>query len=97
MSERVLALAAEMVDEAWCQNALRRPNGARCVLGALIDAGEVVGESYLPAWVALHKELGLNPSKPLKFDLIWWNNTPERTAIEVSTALRNAKRHLEAD
>jgi len=96
-AEEVLAKAADIVEQGWCQHQLQDLKGNYCVLGALMVAsGQGIGclsdPAYLGAYRAALKELGGEEWR--KVDLVHWNNTPGRTPEEVSSTLRNAKRFV---
>jgi len=87
--EELLARAADLLErEGWCQGVLRTREGHHCMLGALEEVGlgcaEVLFDQVIPAITA---ELGGE-------NLVRYNDTFGRTAEEVITTLRNAKRWL---
>lgn len=99
----VLERAAEMVDEKWGQGTKAIAGGQVCAAVAIaLSVAELGGDPLLDrewvdgeedAWAeamrALREEIGPGwTSIPL------WNDMPGRTKEEVTTALRNAKRHL---
>lgn len=98
----ILAKAADIVEQGWCQHRLfhaYKGNTTYCAFGAISTAavgypsvnGLVGQESGRRAVAAFLEEIGY----PLECESIaQWNDTPGRTAEEVAATLRNAKRHL---
>lgn len=98
----VLNRAAYLIDEwGFCQGSTYTwPDGARggktrCAWGAIVDAwtdvtGERIGDGHDSATSALAATLGV-PDTLAPVGLIAnWNDSPERTAAEVSAKLREA-------
>ena len=84
--EEILAEAARLVERGWCQGTYRDTDGRVCLVGALNEASGRPCTYLDEAWNAVCLEIPQGPSD--------WNDTPGRTAEEVATALRNAKRWL---
>ena len=97
-AEEVLAKAARIVEAGWYQGGYVSPDGTKvCAMGAIrVAAGERISElnSYRPSKVADPAIVALSYEVDDVRGIGMWNDTPGRTAEEVATTLRNAKRHL---
>jgi hypothetical protein len=99
--EDILRKAADLVERpgGWCQGDWTTGK-ALCLTGAIMAAS--LGVERLP----LHAFIRFGSARRMKtahqavateigqWTLAAWNDAPGRTAIEVATALRNAKRWL---
>ena len=92
--DEILARAADIVEFSgrWVN---RQPwkNAETCVLLALREADGIRGTNSVVHGKALSALLQ-EVDPPRGYDLGAWNDAPGRTAVEVATALRNAKRWL---
>ena len=80
---RILMKAADIVDVRWWQYSYGSPGGPRCARGAIIESADA-GPNLSYAIDRLTKFLGM--------PIIYYNDTPGRTAAEVSAAMRAAAR-----
>jgi hypothetical protein len=90
--EEILVRAAELVEQGWMQGHFHGPHGEVCLSAAIQQAlgqcdkalrwrfGEMIQNAVV---TEVNAE-----------SLVDWNDAPGRTAEEVATALRNAKRWL---
>lgn len=81
-----LLKAAELVEKGHCKHTLRVEKGgvtSFCVVGACCEAAGSTGAHDLIVLTA--KAAGLS-----YYELITWNNAPERTQAEVVAVLRKA-------
>lgn len=88
--EEILARAADLVDNGWCQGVYQDDDGNVCMRKALLIASGLSEDNFIPEniYQAAWKEIGYGER------MTDWNDASGRTKEEVSTALRNAKRWL---
>jgi hypothetical protein len=82
---RILNDAADLIDlHGWCQGTIRSVDGCYCIVGAVDAAANVDGGwGYRDARDAVSREVDSSM-------LDKWNDRPDRTKDQVTTALRNA-------
>lgn len=76
---QILWEAADVVDQGWCQGGARDAFGNHCAIGAM-DLVADLDASLEHALLALRDKVGSH--------VIGWNDTPGRTALEVSLTMR---------
>jgi len=84
MSDVIDGAIALLEEHGWCRYELRDEQGRRCVLGALIDAGNGRDDEFMRAYEALTRVIG--SSQPSK-----WNNNEATGVDQVIAKLREAK------
>jgi hypothetical protein len=99
-AEEILSRAADLVEASWAQGAahLSYHDGPYCAGKAMHKAGTLQRwrrglheptAAEQQAWAAFCREIDCTFR-----EVADWNDAPGRTAVEVATALRNAKRFL---
>jgi hypothetical protein len=86
---KILYDAADLIDaNGWCQREMKSNQGCYCAMGA-INAVTLTPLRH-PAWDAVREEI-------FGGSISSWNDHPDRTVDQVTTALRNAARTAEED
>ncbi len=91
--QRLLLKAAEIIEQrGHAKDALCDDRGAVCLLGALNVAATGIpttsDKRRSPALDAMGRHLGFTGM--VAMELVDWNNSPERTASDVTSAMRAA-------
>lgn len=94
ISQVLLAAAARIERDGWCQGGCGRDGDRRCMMAALGDEHDLALPTA-PSWLTLYRALErhIRPGSKL---LSVWNDQPDRTVDEVLAALRGAAAEVEA-